>query len=165
VQGKGGKGLLTAILKTLRDLHEEYKGIRPHEIIPCPCSGCRSGKNRQHYFDFRKLQNWWERGTRERDCDESGEFVDIGQLLGDNFLFEKMEIGQPLRMREMESPGALEQQGLEESLLLMIQKLNRILKALAIENDPSAKFKYEKQIETLELEIAEVRGKLRGMNG
>ena len=165
VQGKGGKGLLTAILKTLRDLHEEYKGIRPHEIIPCPCSGCRTGKNRQHYFDFRKLQNWWERGTRERDCDESGEFVDIGQLLGDNFLFEKMEIGRPLRMREVASPEVLNTQGLEKQERLLVERLNAVRAAHAIETDASARFKYEKQIEALEQEKAEVRRKRDGANG
>lgn len=165
VQGKGGKGLLTAILKTLRDLHEEYKGIRPHEIIPCPCSGCRTGKNRQHYFDFRKLQNWWERGTRERDCDESGEFVDIGQLLGDNFLFEKMEIGRPLRMREVASPEVLNTQGLEKQEILLVERLNAVRAAHAIAIDANMKIKYKHDIETLEQEIAEVRQKRNETNG
>ncbi|HRD81297.1 MAG TPA: COR domain-containing protein [Saprospiraceae bacterium] len=165
VQGKGGKGLLTAIRNTLRDLHDEYRGIRPHEIIPCPCSGCRSGKNRQHYFDYENLQNRLEKGRRVVECDKSLEELNLLELLGALFVFDSLEVGRPPRMREVASPAALERQGLEEQLNLTIQKLNRIREALAIENDPSAKFKYEKQIETLELEIAEVRQKLRGMNG
>ena len=165
VQGKGGKGLLTAIRNTLRDLHDEYRGIRPHEIIPCPCSGCRSGKNRQHYFDYENLQNRLEKGRRVVECDKSLEELNLLELLGALFVFDSLEVGRPLRMREVASPGALERQGLEESLHLMIQKLNRIREAFAIENDPSAKFKYEKQIEALEMEIAEVRRKLRRMNG
>ncbi len=65
------RGLLTAVLKTLRDLHEEYRGIRAHEIVPCPCSGCSSKKNPQHYFEFKNLSNRLEKGRRVVECDQS----------------------------------------------------------------------------------------------
>lgn len=68
-------------------------------------------------------------------------------------------------MRPDGTAGLVGVVGREASLNLSIQKLNRIREAWAIDNDPSAKFKYEKQIEALEREIAEVRLKRDEANG
>lgn len=99
-QGSSRKGLLTAILKTFRDLHSEYKGIKVNEIVPCPCSTCQNGKKQQHYFEFENLKNRLERGRRVVECDKSLEEVKLVHLLGDLLLFEHLTPGQPLVMRQ-----------------------------------------------------------------
>ena len=56
-------------------------------------------------------------------------------------------------------------QGLEKQESLLVERLNAVREELAKAIDANVKFKYKHDIETLELEIAEVRQKLRGMNG
>ncbi|WP_421794931.1 leucine-rich repeat domain-containing protein [Haliscomenobacter sp.] len=100
--GSERRGLLTAILKTLRDLHEEYRGIRAHEIVPCPCEGCRTEKNPQHYFDFKNLSNRLEKGRRVVECDQSLEEVDLLKILGDLLLFERLGVGEAVVLKDMD---------------------------------------------------------------
>jgi hypothetical protein len=57
--------------------------------------------------------------------------------------------------------GQLSQEGLREQAELLVRKLNRIRRELAIETDAGRKFQYEMQIEQLEKEIAELKGRLR----
>lgn len=99
-QGNNRKGLLTAILKTFRDLHSEYKGIKFAEIVPCPCSACLSGLNKQYYFKFEHLKNRLEKGRRIVECEESLEEVELVRLLGDLLLFEHLAPGQPVVMSQ-----------------------------------------------------------------
>jgi internalin A len=100
--GSERRGLLTAILKTLRDLHGEYRGIRAHEIVPCPCEGCRTEKNPQHYFDFKNLSNRLEKGRRVVECDQSLEEVDLIKLLGDLLVFERLGIGEMVVLKDVQ---------------------------------------------------------------
>jgi hypothetical protein len=99
--GSERRGLLTAILKTLRDLHGEYRGIRAHEIVPCPCEGCRTEKNPQHYFDFKNLSNRLEKGRRVVECDQSLEEVDLLKILGDLLVFERLGIGEMVVLKDV----------------------------------------------------------------
>ena len=104
--GSERRGLLTAILKTLRDLHEEYRGIRAHEIVPCPCEGCSREKNPQHYFDFKNLSNRLEKGRRVVECDQSLEEVDLLKILGDLLLFERLGVGEAVVLAKSEKPSS-----------------------------------------------------------
>lgn len=63
------------------------------------------------------------------------------------------------------SPKVLNMQGLEKQESLLVERLNAVREELAKAIDANVKFKYKHDIETLELGIAEVRQKLRGMNG
>ena len=103
VQGHNRKGLLTAILKTLRDLHSTYKGIKVSEIVPCPCEGCRKGKNKPHFFDFENLKNRLEKGRRTVECDKSLEEVELLQLLGDLLVFDNLQVGEPVVMKDTQT--------------------------------------------------------------
>ena len=103
-QGTNRKDLLTVILQTFRDLHREYKGIKASEIVPCPCNGCRSQANKQHFFDFENLKNRLEKGRRVVECDKSLEEVKLVHLLGEHFVFENLEVGQPLVMSQSKGP-------------------------------------------------------------
>ncbi len=107
VQGHNRKGLLTSILKTFRDLHAEYKGIRAFEIVPCPCAGCKSKKNKQHFFDLENLKNRFEKGRRTVECDKSLEEVELLQLLGDLLVFEHLSAGEPLILKDVKSGGSV----------------------------------------------------------
>jgi internalin A len=96
VQGHNRKGLLTYILKTIHDLHAEYKGIRASEIVPCPCKGCRTATNKPHFFDLENLKNRFEKGRHVVECDKSLEEVPLQYLLDNLFLFEHLSAGHPL---------------------------------------------------------------------
>lgn len=110
-QGIERRGLLTAILKTLRELHSDYSGIVVLEVMPCPCEGCRNKNNPQHFFEFRKLANWWEKGHNKWLCDESSEEVDLRQLLLDNFVFDSLTdrkpviLGRAVSLKRADSPS------------------------------------------------------------
>lgn len=99
-QGRDRKGLMTTILRTFRDLHSEYPGIKSAEKVPCPCTGCKSSKNQQHYFDFENLRNRLEKGRIFIECDKSLEEIDLLKLLENNFVFENMQVGQPLAFKK-----------------------------------------------------------------
>lgn len=99
-QGRNRKGMMTVILKTFRELHAEYKGIKYREKVPCTCSGCKLGKNAQHYFDFSNLQFRLEKGRHEVECDKSLETLNVLQLLENSFVFEQMKGGRDLQLKE-----------------------------------------------------------------
>ena len=98
-QGNNRKGMMTVILKTFRELHAEYKGIKYKEKVPCNCEGCKTGKNKQHYFDFANLQLRLQRG-RNAECDNSLTEVNVLKLLENSFVFEQFEENRVLRLKE-----------------------------------------------------------------
>lgn len=98
-QGNNRKGMMTVILKTFRELHAEYKGIKYKEKVPCTCDGCRTGKNKQHYFDFDNLNFRLENGRFEVECDKSLKQVNILELLENTFVFEKFKEGHGLQLK------------------------------------------------------------------
>lgn len=87
------------------------------------------------------------------------------ELLGDLFVFDSLEVGRPPRMREVESPAALEREGLEKQEMLLVERLNAVRAALAKAIDANVKFKYKHDIAALEKEIAELRRKRGEANG
>lgn len=99
-QGRNRKGMMTVILKTFRELHAEYKGIKYREKVPCTCAGCKTGKNAQHYFDFSNLQFRLEKGRQEVECDQSLETVNVLELLENSFVFEQFKGGRSLQLKE-----------------------------------------------------------------
>lgn len=98
-QGNNRKGMMTIILKALRELHAEYKGIKYKEKVPCICEGCITSKNKQHYFDFANLQFRLEKG-RDAECDNSLTEVNVMKLLENTFIFEKVKEGRALQLKE-----------------------------------------------------------------
>ena len=132
VLGGERRGLLTSILKTLRDLHEEYRGIRAHEIVPCPCEGCRAAQNAQHYFEFKNLINRLEKGRRVVECDQSLEEVDLLKILGDLLLFERLGVGEVVVLAKSEKNRS--ESGLTDTVITTIRKKlkkDRLEEALA----------------------------------
>jgi len=99
-QGNNRKGMMTVILKTFRDLHAEYKGIKYKEKVPCICEGCTTRKNKQYYFDFDNLKFRLEKGRHEVECDYSLEKLNVLELLENTFVFEKFKEGQLLQLKE-----------------------------------------------------------------
>ena len=109
-QGNNRKGMMTVILKTFRELHAEYKGIKYKEKVPCICEGCKTRKNEQHYFDFANLQLRLGKGRYEVECGNSLDKLNVLALLENNFVLEKFKEGQALRLKESvtrESPTAV----------------------------------------------------------
>ena len=109
-QGNNRKGMMTVILKTFRELHAEYKGIKYREKVPCTCEGCRTGKNKQNYFDFTNLQFRLEKGRYDVECDNSLETLNVMKLLENTFIFEKFKEGYALQLKEnviRESPSEI----------------------------------------------------------
>jgi len=101
-QGKNRKGLMTVILKTFRELHAEYKGIKYQEKVPCNCEGCTSQANKQYYFNFATLQKRLERGRRMAECDESFEEIPVSKLLENNFVFDHLDQGRIVLKEKVE---------------------------------------------------------------
>lgn len=98
-QGSNRKGLMTVILKTLRELHSEYSGISCQEKVPCACKGCTAGENKQYYFSYAYLKRAREKGRNEVECHESLETQNVWALLENTFVFERREKGEPLSFK------------------------------------------------------------------
>jgi hypothetical protein len=100
---------LTAILKTLRELHADYPGIETYEIVPCPCSVCSGKQNEKdkHFFDFSNLLNRFEKGRRIVECDKSLEEIDLEKILGNLFIFENLKVGQQANLKEVKKENLL----------------------------------------------------------
>ncbi len=97
-QGRDKKALMTSILKTFRDLHEEYKGIKVSENVPCNCSSCLDKANKQHFFKLEDLKKRVEKGKNTIDCAESVEEVNIMELLGEVLVMKKSGDGRGLEI-------------------------------------------------------------------
>lgn len=96
-QGINRKGLLTSILKTFRDLHDEYKGIQVTEVVPCPCLGCSTEQSGRYYFDFEYLKNCLELGGRRFvECGKYLKPVDLVRIFDNLFVFNNLTPSQPI---------------------------------------------------------------------
>ncbi|MBO9202027.1 MULTISPECIES: COR domain-containing protein [Niastella] len=114
-QGRNRKEMLTIILKTFRELHAEYKGIKYREKVPCVCEGCKTGANKQHYFDFETLNRRLEKGRFEVECDNSLEKLNVLELLENTFVFEQYKEGSSLQLK-----GSVERESAPEIRILKI---------------------------------------------
>lgn len=99
-QGSNRKGLMTVIIKTFRELHADYKGIKYKEKVPCICEGCKTKRNRQYYFDFESLKFRIEKARHEVECDYSLEKVSVMELLENIFIFDHFKNGPILQLKE-----------------------------------------------------------------
>lgn len=99
-QGRNRKGLMTVILKTFRELHSDYKGIKFEEKVPCICDGCKTLNNKQYYFNFNHLQFRLEKGRYEVECANSLETLNVLELLENSFIFEQIKNGELLQLKE-----------------------------------------------------------------
>jgi hypothetical protein len=89
--------------------------------VPCPCEGCRTEKNPQHYFDFKNLSNRLEKGRRVVECDQSLEEVDLLKILGDLLLFERLGVGEVVVLAKSEKP--VPKSGITAEMVSTIQDL------------------------------------------
>ena len=99
-QGNDRKGMMTVILNTFRELHKKYKGIKYDEKVPCTCDGCTKKQNKQHYYDFGKLNFRLEKGRHDAECLESLNIINIIKLLENTFIFEKREEGRAIHLKK-----------------------------------------------------------------
>lgn len=99
-QGRNRKEMMTLILKTFRELHVEYKGIKYKEKVPCTCEGCKDKKNEQHYFTLANLNFRLENKEYEVQCDNSLKKLNVLDLLENSFVFEQFEEGRGIRLGE-----------------------------------------------------------------
>ncbi|MEL7423344.1 MAG: leucine-rich repeat domain-containing protein [Bacteroidota bacterium] len=108
-QGTDRQALLTAILRSLRQLHEEYQGIEAFETLPCPCHLCTNPSNsrNRHFFDFANLQNRLEKGRTVVECDKSLEEISLVELLGGVLVFDQLRTGKPIILTDTHNPSQL----------------------------------------------------------
>lgn len=99
-QGKNRRGMMTVILKTFRELHSEYKGIKYNEKVPCICDGCKTGKNKKHFYDFNVLKFRLENNRYEVECDSSLAKLSVLALLENAFLLEKSNENKTLELQD-----------------------------------------------------------------
>ena len=88
--------------------------------------------------------------------------ADFTFLYGQDNLPERLGLQHHARKSGASIRVPSESKGLQNELKLRIEKLNRIRQGLAIESDPSIKFKYEQQIKEEEEAIAGLKLKMSG---
>ncbi|MEO0874450.1 MAG: COR domain-containing protein, partial [Bacteroidota bacterium] len=106
-QGTDRRALLTSILRTLRNLHEEYQGIEAYETLPCPCEHCGAQDNARdkHFFDFGELQFRLEKGRTTDECRKSLTEINLIQLLGGFLVFDQLRQGEPIILKDTHNPN------------------------------------------------------------
>ncbi len=77
--GKEARGLIMIIMNAMKNVTEEYKGVKPSIIVPCGCNICQTKKN-PSIFPYEKLIEWSE-FRNVVFCNESGQELIIDELL------------------------------------------------------------------------------------
>lgn len=79
--GKDARSLIILVMNTLKNITDEYKGIKPEIYVPCTCTKCRKDI-RPTTFIYDKLLEWSsKRENAKAICNESGENLFIDELL------------------------------------------------------------------------------------
>ncbi len=58
---------LNVIRKEIKDLHDTFENLVPHEMVPCNCPDCQKRKV-PHFFDFDELKQYKQEGEKYIKC-------------------------------------------------------------------------------------------------
>lgn len=80
---------LAIIRKEIKDLHETFESLVPHEMVPCNCPECQKRKV-PHFFDFDELKQYKQEGEKYIKC-RVGKIknVSVLSLISDVFIKEE----------------------------------------------------------------------------
>lgn len=79
---------LDIIRKEIKDLHETFESLAPHEMVPCNCLECQK-REVPHFFDFDELKQYKQEGEKYIKC-RVGKIknVSVLSLISDVFIKE-----------------------------------------------------------------------------
>ncbi|HUU19241.1 MAG TPA: COR domain-containing protein [Sedimentisphaerales bacterium] len=79
---------LAIIRKEIKDLHDTFESLVPHEMVPCNCPECQNRKV-PHFFDFDELKQYKQEGEKYIKC-RIGKIknVSVFSLISDVFIKE-----------------------------------------------------------------------------
>lgn len=82
VAGNHKKELLTIIMFQIDQIHQSYKRIKFHKLIPCNCEECRNSIE-PHFYRYEQFQNFIEKRLENIQCGKSGAMVNVRSLIDD----------------------------------------------------------------------------------
>lgn len=85
-RGKNARGLVVLIKEALDSAIANYKGVEYKILVPCSCKVCQKGMNVTK-FNYSDLQRWEQNGRKQAICNESGDQMNIDDLLYNAGLF------------------------------------------------------------------------------
>lgn len=86
LHARGGEAhkLRTLIADELEELNHSFEGLRERveKFIPCPCPECTK-QTRPEFFSYKKLLDFEKRTLRTIQCQNSGQHIEVMELLKD----------------------------------------------------------------------------------
>jgi internalin A len=150
------KELLSSIANDLDVLNESYAGLpsKVTKLIPCKCSICAKSASPE-FFPQKRLLKYKNDNRPTIECPESYEGVPVLSLLdGIQMQFERFVDEAMGDISEQEI------QGMQEQILLLIEKKDVLAKELILASDSEIKWSLKKKVENLEKEIEAKRKEL-----
>ena len=83
---------LDVIREDIKDLHESFESLVPHEMVPCNCPECQK-RQIPHFFDFDELKQYKQEGEKYIKC-RIGKIknVNVLSLISDVFIKEDVRM-------------------------------------------------------------------------
>jgi internalin A len=82
LNGPNKREYLYLIRKTINQIHRDFNKLAVHEMIPCNCTSCNTGKN-THFYDFDLLRRYESNEINRIRCDNSLQEVSVFDLTSD----------------------------------------------------------------------------------
>ncbi|MDX2217300.1 MAG: COR domain-containing protein [Oculatellaceae cyanobacterium bins.114] len=85
VAGSRKKELLAVVTHEIDKIHQSFERLKSRKLIPCNCDVCK-GNPKPFCYDFERLKQFLDRRQYQIMCYESGQDVEIRQLIDDVLL-------------------------------------------------------------------------------
>ena len=90
-KGIDARGFIMTIMNAVKNITDEYKGVLPKIIIPCPCKSCKNQSDPEK-FNYENLLSKLEKNINAKVmCNNSDEVFEINSLLYLNGLTNPIE--------------------------------------------------------------------------
>ncbi|MBD2459869.1 leucine-rich repeat domain-containing protein [Oscillatoria sp. FACHB-1407] len=85
VSGSRKKELLAVVTHEIDKIHQSFERLKFRKLIPCNCDVCK-GNPKPYCYDFERLKQFLDRRQYQIMCYESGQDVEVRQLIDDVLL-------------------------------------------------------------------------------
>jgi hypothetical protein len=89
-KGRDSRGLAMVVMDALDNITHSYKGVIPKIYVPCTCNKCIEGEYHSRFL-YDDLLRYSRDGRRDVYCNESGEMLNIDDLLYDTGFLQKID--------------------------------------------------------------------------
>lgn len=93
-KGKDSRGIVMTIMNATKNITDEYKGVQPKIIIPCPCVTCKSQSDSEIFIYDNLLKKLEKNKDAKVMCNISDEVFEIEKLLYANGLPNPIKINE-----------------------------------------------------------------------